>query len=284
MNTLNDPNTQAVAQFRRSVAEWSTAQARQAHERGDDGMASEMQDLARQLQGPSASVESQEGPPAPSPWQDNDGHVQVPARYMASGRETVDRMRDLCRDFAAAAVAGGQVAPGLEWPPEALARLGDLFFAAAALTHGLKYHDRMGRKEGVDPARDARAEAWWTHMAGYAIGQEGSQGEPDPRVSRAQGFTPYKYAPSVAYAWHLERLRSCSPTPFAAPRASDDLGAAAADILALAGAVQSGSSLRAVLVQILGAYARVPASYREALQRLVWALEGQGPATGDPIP
>lgn len=128
------------------------------------------------------------GVPAPSPKQEpaapqaspapDTGFDKAPDRYMTQGRETVDRMRDLCRKRA------------LEWQadlgPDSI-ELIDLLFVVACETHKMKYSDRKGVKEGVDPKRDIDAAAWWEQMAKHV--QDPAR-FPDPRYTRVN-FIPY---------------------------------------------------------------------------------------------
>ena len=94
------------------------------------------------------------------------GFDKAPRRYSAHGRETVDRMRDLCH-----AEAEGRDIDG------------DVLFAVACMTHALKYADRKGLK---GPAQDnLDKERWRREMSLHAL-----CGTEDPRAYRA-GFAPY---------------------------------------------------------------------------------------------
>jgi hypothetical protein len=102
---------------------------------------------------------------------DDVGFDKAPDRYMTSGRETVDKMRDACHAIAQEA--------RFSTPHE----LGELLFAAASYTHHLKYADRVKDPE-VDPAKAD----WWYRMYVHVM----SKGElPDPRSSRPD-FVPYE--------------------------------------------------------------------------------------------
>ena len=114
---------------------------------------------------------SGDGAPDPRTLFD-DGHERAPDRYMARGRETVDRMWDLCHAMV---------------PHDP--NLADLVFAAACATHVLKYEDRAGHKLGVSSERDRAAAQWWKAMADHALGEG-----PDPRASRPN-FVPYSPHP-----------------------------------------------------------------------------------------
>jgi len=98
------------------------------------------------------------------------GYDAAPLRYMKHGRETVDRMRDLCRETARMAGQG--------------AVFGDSIFATLCSCQALKYSDRLGLKEGGDG--DVKKMLWWTSMAQHIAGD----GE-DPRAGRA-GFVSYR--------------------------------------------------------------------------------------------
>ena len=108
----------------------------------------------------------------------DDGYDKAPTRYMAEGRETVDRMRDYCHVLAA------------EWlglPDEKLHEVADLLFEAACMTHAIKYQDRKGLKAGVDLQRDVAAAAWWNSMRLHV---KDPATNPDPRSTRPD-FIPY---------------------------------------------------------------------------------------------
>lgn len=98
---------------------------------------------------------------------DDTGFDRAPDRYTAKGRETVDKMRDECR------------ALGREKGVD-----GDLLFAAACLTHHMKYLDRV-----KNPDTDPEKAEWWLRMYFHVL-----KGEPDPRSQRP-GFEPYEEAP-----------------------------------------------------------------------------------------
>ena len=107
------------------------------------------------------------------------GDDRPPSRYTAQGRETVDRMRDLCRERAA------EMAPPGNDPAEVNVA-GDMIFTIVCETHALKYKDRAGLKEGEDAEVTARKAAWWTAMADHVRGNG-----PDPRSDRTEGATHY---------------------------------------------------------------------------------------------
>lgn len=96
------------------------------------------------------------------------GHDRAPDRYMATGRETIDRQRD-----AAGALFEEAIAAGLD--------AGDAAFYVHCELCAMKYEDRTGRK---DPD-DASKAGWYLKMAAHLLGS----GE-DPRAGRP-GFTPY---------------------------------------------------------------------------------------------
>lgn len=99
-------------------------------------------------------------PPARTP--DSTGFDKIPDRYKGGGRETVDKMRDLCNQMGRDNGVSG-----------------DLLFRAACLTHELKYRDRIKNPEDPEKAD------WWKQMADSIYGDE-----PDPRSNR-EGYTPY---------------------------------------------------------------------------------------------
>jgi len=103
----------------------------------------------------------------------DNGFKEAPARYMTSGREKVDEMRDRCHDLA--------LAVGLDGFSDLLA--GDVLFAAACVTHAMKYE---GRDKG-DPEGDAVKSAWWHAMNEHVMGFRS-----DPRHERV-GFVPWTY-------------------------------------------------------------------------------------------
>lgn len=110
------------------------------------------------------------------------GTDRAPARYMAHGRETVDRMRDRCR----ALVRDALDQAGLDDfdPGELAGALGDAMFAVACETHALKYEDRLGLKDA--PEIDAAKARFWHDMADHVRLPEV---HPDPRHLR-DGFVP----------------------------------------------------------------------------------------------
>lgn len=108
------------------------------------------------------------------------GFDRAPTRYMAKGRETVDRMRDAAHALADSLYDG---VPGAR--AEDADQLARMMFIYACETHALKYEDRLGRKDGVDPARDQDCARWWRTMAAHVWGDG-----PDPRAGRPD-FVPY---------------------------------------------------------------------------------------------
>jgi hypothetical protein len=84
------------------------------------------------------------------------GLDRAPDRYMATGRETIDRIRDV---------------------------LGDEGFVAFCVGNALKYADRAGLKS--DAEFDLVKQRWYLDMAAH-VRDEG----PDPRAGRI-GFVPY---------------------------------------------------------------------------------------------
>lgn len=104
------------------------------------------------------------------------GHDRAPDRYMAHGRETIDRQRDLAHK-----VARGMV------PDEAVPAMADVLFVYLCVAQSMRYNDRLGRKG--DPAEDAKKRAFYDAMAEHIC-----FGTPDPRSDRP-GFTPYVCQP-----------------------------------------------------------------------------------------
>lgn len=94
------------------------------------------------------------------------GHDRAPDRYMARGRETIDRMRDLAH-----ALFGD---PGLA----------DMAFAFHCLATAVKYDDRAGLKGAAEVDR-AKA-GWYRAMVDHVVG-DGA----DPRSGRP-GFEPWQ--------------------------------------------------------------------------------------------
>jgi len=119
---------------------------------------------------------------------DDTGYDAAPTRYTAHGRETIDRMRDFCYSTA---VQQRRSSPSL--PEKYIQGQADLLFATHCTLAAMKYRDRIGRKEGVDPARDARAAQWYTQMARHVLNPDD---EPDPRAGRPD-FQPYRRQPQA---------------------------------------------------------------------------------------
>lgn len=101
------------------------------------------------------------------------GADRAPDRYMAKGRETIDRMRDLAH------VLFGD--PGLA----------DMVFAFHCLATSLKYDDRAGLKGDADVDR-AKAD-WYRRMVDHVVA-----GGADPRANRP-GFALWRLAERVEY-------------------------------------------------------------------------------------
>lgn len=99
-----------------------------------------------------------------------DGADRAPDRYMKTGRETIDRIRDM-----AFRLAGGNI------------ELADQLFAFHCEACALKYEDRSGAKG--DPDADDRKGVWYRAMAAHVRSPETND---DPRAYRA-GFAPYAY-------------------------------------------------------------------------------------------
>ncbi len=95
---------------------------------------------------------------------DDTGFEVAPARYIKDGREVCDLMRDSCAEF-------GEM-NGVE---------GDILFAAACLTHMIKYNHRV-----KDPVTDTDKARWWREMYLHVLNTE----NPDPRHNRPD-FVPY---------------------------------------------------------------------------------------------
>jgi len=159
-----------------------------------DSLVELLRGLYNKLATPEAATRRDVTAPAPAPA--DTGFDKAPTRYMAQGRETVDRMRDRCREI----VRDTLDAAGLDdFDPGSLtAALGDAIFAAACDTHTMKYEDRAGRKEGVPEERDMGAAGWWRQMAHHV---RDPKRYPDPRAERPdfQLYTPY--TPSAAHAF-----------------------------------------------------------------------------------
>lgn len=96
------------------------------------------------------------------------GHERAPERYMATGRETIDRMRDLAREIFG--------------DPD----LADMAFAFHCLATALKYADRAGLKGDADVDR-AKAD-WYSQMVDHVL-----DGTDDPRSGRPD-FEPWQVA------------------------------------------------------------------------------------------
>lgn len=105
------------------------------------------------------------------------GFDRAPDRYMASGRETVDKMRDEAYVVAHNLAECGLIAH------DAIDNVGDILFGYACSTHALKYQDRAGLKG--DAATDAMKAIWWDEMRLHSL-----TGAPDPRADRPD-FVPY---------------------------------------------------------------------------------------------
>lgn len=99
------------------------------------------------------------------------GSVAAPSRYMANDRETVDRMRDLCRDE--------------------FEEMGDEVFSLVCRTHQMKYEDRAGLKG--PRSVDLEKADWWGKMSAHV---DNPYECADPRHSRTSG--PTRYVPRKA--------------------------------------------------------------------------------------
>lgn len=251
-------------------------------------------------------------PASTSPPPD-DGHAVAPARYMQRGRETVDRMRDLCHARAA------------RWraTDRGLIPLANLLFQVACETHAIKYQDRAGLKEGVPVERDKSAELWWDAMARHA---HDPKAYADPRNGRSN-FEPYSPQPFrgidvpqaevprppetpeelsanealirehllaggavvssrrvIPLLHQLEDLRREAQehrdTVAANEKVSIHAGmlSAAADLAAIADAVVRGQDMAHVHAQLSAAYGpsgpSAPLAYLQALHQLCMAIQG----------
>lgn len=105
------------------------------------------------------------------------GDDRAPDRYMASGREAIDEVRDICH-----ALTGTDE------------KAASTLFAAHCLLTAYVYLARAGRKG--DAASDHAKARWYLSMAAYVTGLEAPDGAPytDPRASRPT-YTPYQRAP-----------------------------------------------------------------------------------------
>jgi hypothetical protein len=113
---------------------------------------------------------------APAPAADTpDGFDRAPARYTATGRETIDRMRDLAHERAAGWYQNA--------PRALVEHLADVLFAYHCDATALKYEDRTGLKD--DAEQDRKKARFYRQMAAHARGEG-----PDPRSERP-GFVPY---------------------------------------------------------------------------------------------
>jgi len=110
------------------------------------------------------------------------GFQSAPVRYMATGRETIDRIRD---------------------------ELGDEGFVAFCLGNAIKYEDRAGLKGAAEP--DHLKSRWYRAMAAHVRGQG-----PDPRMDRPE-FQPYQRPASSS-----GRMCFCSECDSAQPEPGPD--------------------------------------------------------------
>ena len=119
----------------------------------------------------SQPLPSSDTPPPPSSntpkTGDDTGFLKIPDRYRGGGRETADKMRDLCNQVGRDNGVSG-----------------DLLFHTACLTHALKYRDRVKNPEDPEKAE------WWEQMAASVYEER-----PDPRSGRPD-FEPYKWDPN----------------------------------------------------------------------------------------
>lgn len=102
----------------------------------------------------------------PTPTDDPIGDRAAPNRYMASGRETIDEVRDICVHLT-----GGDTEKA------------SALFAAHCLLTAYVYESRAGRKG--DAAQDHAKAKWYADMVAHAMGVGA-----DPRANR-KDFTPY---------------------------------------------------------------------------------------------
>lgn len=112
------------------------------------------------------------------------GFDRAPDRYMATGRETIDRERDQAHDVAEAFLGPGAT-------PDEVVHLANTLFSYHCDTVALKYLDRKGKKG--PPEIDLEKARWYSQMAAHVRGE----GVEDPRSGRP-GFVPY--------VWHGERV------------------------------------------------------------------------------
>ena len=103
------------------------------------------------------------------------GFDRAPERYMAHGRETIDRMRD--RAFVVAEAHLGAVG-------DVANALADVLFVYHCEVTAMKYADRAGRKD--DEQQDRDKAVFYRRMAAHVRGFG-----PDPRSERAD-FTAYR--------------------------------------------------------------------------------------------
>lgn len=85
---------------------------------------------------------------------DDTGFDAAPSRYMATGKEAIDIIRE---------------------------ELGDAMFIGFCLGNARKYELRAGHKEGASEANDLEKARWYRQMADH-VGTGGTL--PDPRTSR----------------------------------------------------------------------------------------------------
>lgn len=95
---------------------------------------------------------------------DDTGFDSAPARYIKDGREVCDLMRDWCAEMG-----------------EIVGVPGDTLFAAACLTHMMKYNNRV-----KEPDIDREKSSWWLGMYLHIV----TGSHPDPRHNRPD-FVPY---------------------------------------------------------------------------------------------
>lgn len=103
---------------------------------------------------------------------DDTGFDAAPARYTSGGREVCDLMRDKCAQMGEIVGVGG-----------------DVLFAAACLTHVMKYVERA-----KNPDNDREKARWWFEMYIHIVSEGQS---PDPRHRRPD-FVPYSRQPPAS--------------------------------------------------------------------------------------
>lgn len=120
------------------------------------------------------------------------GDDRAPDRYMASGRETIDEVRDVCRHLATIWTIGTDNHDDR--------KLGDSLFALHCMLTAYVYRSRAGRKG--DAKQDHAKAGWYIQMArhvasnnmdeeGLASSLNAGRNYDDPRASRCD-YKPYE--------------------------------------------------------------------------------------------